>query len=110
MHGHPQSHSPLHAAARETMAVARKAGSPIFERAAMITMIASALITTALAAVQAWPWHTGLAKYGPRPKARGVFETTPGGASGTGRCLKVSVEGLSGWNTYASPKLPDLFR
>jgi len=28
MHGHPQSHSPLHAAARETMAVARKARSP----------------------------------------------------------------------------------
>ena len=25
-----------------------------------------------------------------------MFETTPGGASGTGRCLKVSVEGLSG--------------
>ena len=25
-------------------------------------------------------------------------------------CLKLSVEGLSGWNTYASPKLPDLFR
>jgi hypothetical protein len=24
-------------------------------------------------------------------------------------CLKLSVEGLSGWNTYASPKLPDLF-
>jgi hypothetical protein len=52
MHG-PTPHHPLTAAARETMAVARETKSPLFERVAIITMIGSALTTTALAALQA---------------------------------------------------------
>jgi hypothetical protein len=52
MHG-PTPHYPLTAAARENLHVAREAKSPWFERVAIITMIGSALTTTALAALQA---------------------------------------------------------
>jgi hypothetical protein len=53
MPGQPTPHNPLHAAARETMQVARETKSPWFEKVAIITMIASALTTTAIAALQA---------------------------------------------------------
>jgi len=53
MPGQPTPHNPLHAAARETMQVAREAKSPWFEKVAIFTMIASALTTTAIAALQA---------------------------------------------------------
>ena len=52
MHGQPPPTNPLHAAARETMAVARETKSPWFERMAMIVMAASALVTTAIGALQ----------------------------------------------------------
>jgi len=45
MPGQPTPHNPLHAAARETMQVARETKSPWFEKVAIFTMIASALIT-----------------------------------------------------------------
>jgi hypothetical protein len=54
MHGQPPLHNPL-AAVRETPAVAREAKSPLFERVAMIAMITSAGVTTAVGALQAWP-------------------------------------------------------
>jgi len=53
MSGQPTPHNPLHAAARETMQVARETKSPWFEKVAIVTMIASALTTTAIAALQA---------------------------------------------------------
>lgn len=53
MPGQPPPHNPLHAAARETMQVARETKSPWFEKVAIFTMIASALTTTAIAALQA---------------------------------------------------------
>jgi hypothetical protein len=53
MPGQPTPHNPLHAAARETMQVARETKSPWFEKVAIFTMIASALTTTAIAALQA---------------------------------------------------------
>ena len=52
MHGQPPPTNPLHAAARETMAVARETKSPWFECMAMIVMAASALVTTAIGALQ----------------------------------------------------------
>src|SRR4051794_304203 len=54
MHGQPLPHNPLAAAAKETLAVAREAKSPLFERVAMITLMASAAVTTAVGALQAW--------------------------------------------------------
>jgi len=53
MPGQPTPHNPLHTAARETMQVARETKSPWFEKVAIVTMIASALTTTAIAALQA---------------------------------------------------------
>ena len=52
MHGQPPPHNPLHAAAQEVRAVAREANSPWFERMAMVVMAASALVTTAIGALQ----------------------------------------------------------
>src|SRR5438046_1626163 len=54
MHGPTLPTNPLHAAARETMAVAREAKSPLFERGAVVTMLAAAAVTTAVGALQAW--------------------------------------------------------
>jgi hypothetical protein len=54
MHGQPTPHNPLHAAARETMAVAREAQSPLFEKVALIAMVTSAAVTTAVGAFQTW--------------------------------------------------------
>jgi hypothetical protein len=47
-------HNPLDDAARKVDEVARRTKSPQFERAAIITMIASAIMTTALAGMQAF--------------------------------------------------------
>src|SRR4051812_38095169 len=47
-------HNPLDDAARKVDDVARRTKSPGFERAAIYTMIASAVMTTALAAMQAF--------------------------------------------------------
>src|SRR3954452_4919694 len=50
----PLSHNPLDDAARKVDDVARRTKSPQFEKAAIYTMIASAIMTTALAAFQAF--------------------------------------------------------
>ena len=47
-------HNPLDDAARKVDEVARRTKLPQFERAAIITMIASAVMTTALAGMQAF--------------------------------------------------------
>ena len=48
-----ESNRKLGMSARETMQVARETKSPWFEKVAIVTMIASALTTTAIAALQA---------------------------------------------------------
>ena len=54
MHGPTPPHNPLAQAAKEMSAVARETKSPLFERVATVTLITSALATTALAGMQAW--------------------------------------------------------
>jgi hypothetical protein len=49
----PVAHNPLHAAARDTMAVAREAKSPLLERVAIFAMIGSAITGMAVAALHA---------------------------------------------------------
>ncbi len=49
----PVVHNPLHSAARDTMAIAREAKSPLLERVAIWAMIGSALTGMGVAALHA---------------------------------------------------------